>query len=760
MNSLNKPPPAMVGRWHVTQPAESPAKRRSDARPSAPTATMKRKDSSQLPDPAPKRRPRQDPVSCDSCRRKKLKCNRQQPCESCVTRKLTCSYSPGVSVAPLSKTAAHDDNRTDCDSTQPYATDGPRISAGVPPPSAPVCQQHPQQRYSRESAATADLLEHIHMGARVPTAAPRWLRDDFDETMKRGLLSIGSPNSPSGAQSSLPMREWNASRENPATINLIHFVPTRQEATALFRYYSKYVDYLYHIIILKRAEAQINGVYECIERGSPVKLDHLALLFSIAASALYLQLSSESSPYSEICCQEFTFLTGAALIQNNHSASPTLEGLQAVMLVVHYVCNLSSHESVSALFIHGAVVSQAKSLMLHCIDSPRTREARDQSKVDPVEVEIKRRLWWDITSSEWFLGFLSGPQEWTYQIYPTHMSVNQPRNVDDEALEKNPSLASSPKSVPTDMSFTLERLKLSFVIRDIIDKIAYEQLNGLEIDYSKILELDRKIHQALSEVPEFFRLDPGSRRRFANLYKERPTLAWQRCVLQQAYYSRICRLHRQFFIRGAREPTYSYSHVICLQSARKVLEIKRIMDEEEPKFTPPSSVVWSVMHHIFMAAVILLLDVCFNWDDILGDKRKEEVLDACRILSKAQQSSCLVKEGIQAMMNILQKHWKNDKLAVPGGTQLNQPSSLVVGPAEDPTQPVIVPFEPNDKSVPVAQTWDSAPNVPTNQFADGDERQLEDVWSEFLENGYNYTFEDADWTGLLTELTSATIPCG
>lgn len=262
-------------------------------------------------------------------------------------------------------------------------------------------QQQQQPRHNRESIVTADLLENIHMGARVPTAAPRWLRDDFDETMKKGLVSMGSPSSASGAHFSLPTRDWNASRENPATVNLIRFLPTKQEAAALFRYYSRYVDYLYHIVILKRAEAQINGVYECTERGSPVNLGHLALLFSIAASALYMQLSSESSPYSEICCQEFTFLTGAALIQNNQAASPTIEGLQATMIVAHYSCNLSSHASVSALFVHGAIVSQAKSLMLHCVDSPRFRDEREQNGADAGDVEIKRRLWWDITSNEW-----------------------------------------------------------------------------------------------------------------------------------------------------------------------------------------------------------------------------------------------------------------------------------------------------------------------------------------------------------------------
>lgn len=35
-------------------------------------------------------RPRQEPVSCQSCRVKKLKCNRQQPCSNCLARGITC----------------------------------------------------------------------------------------------------------------------------------------------------------------------------------------------------------------------------------------------------------------------------------------------------------------------------------------------------------------------------------------------------------------------------------------------------------------------------------------------------------------------------------------------------------------------------------------------------------------------------------------------------------------------------------------------
>lgn len=338
------------------------------------------------------------------------------------------------------------------------------------------------------------------------------------------------------------------------------------------------------------------------------------------------------------------------------------------------------------------------------------------------------------------LGFLSGPQECTYLIHPDHMNVQEPANMDDEFTGSDGNYA-LPMSTPTTMSFTLQRLKLAVACREMVDATAYEHLRGREVSYEKTLQLDRKIRQAYSEFPEFFRLDLSSRRRYAALYQERPAIAWQRLLLQQACHSRLCRLHRQYLIRGARDPAYSYSHIVCLQSARKVLETKRIMDNDEPRFTPPSSVVWSVMHHVFMAAVVLLMDVCFNWDDILAEKRKEEVLDACRMLSKAQQSSSTVREGIDAMMSVLQKHWKTGKQTGPlAASPLIHPMTL------DPTME--------------ASAVDAKQFVNARGAGDDNEKHLEDIWTEMLDSSGDLTFGTPDWTGLLTELTNATVPCG
>lgn len=40
-------------------------------------------------------RPRQDPVSCESCRRRKQKCSREQPCSNCASRGVECVFVGG-----------------------------------------------------------------------------------------------------------------------------------------------------------------------------------------------------------------------------------------------------------------------------------------------------------------------------------------------------------------------------------------------------------------------------------------------------------------------------------------------------------------------------------------------------------------------------------------------------------------------------------------------------------------------------------------
>lgn len=314
------------------------------------------------------------------------------------------------------------------------------------------------------------------------------------------------------------------------------------------------------------------------------------------------------------------------------------------------------------------------------------------------------------------------------------------------------------------MSYFIVRLKLSEFCREVTDYTCRERLHETDVPYSKIMELDRKWHQYYAGVPEFFRMDSVNRNKYAPLYKDSPQFAWQRLMSQQGYHTRLARLHRSYFIRGAREPSYSYSHIVCLNSARRVIEMKRLMDAEYPT-TPSISLSWTIIHHEFMAAVVLLMDFCFNRDDILAERRKEEVIEACRMLDKAQRGSKYVREGINALMDVLRGHWVPVTVMPPSSSHSQQQQNATSfetheiesgASGQKRIEGVPPPPPPTTTSAPypLSSSLDAVSEAPfsdTSGATDGT-LDLENLWSEFLDNSAMMASDPDDWMGLLSDL--------
>ncbi|KAM0723561.1 hypothetical protein Q7P37_000548 [Cladosporium fusiforme] len=720
-----------------------------------------------------KKAPRQDPVSCQTCRKRKLKCDRETPCGSCSARKLECIYSSSrnsvVPPSPVSrKTKATEVQYLDTPaptdvSNRPCSTNpgSPRPSTEPPGHNSNVLPE-PYVSSSTlnsdclttnaqpcdESVATVERLETIVMGHWIPNAVPVVLRAGPASFSQPRFLSEDH-SSTKDLHASLIGKNRSILDENPSHVHLPSYLPPWAEAMCMLQYYFNNLDFQYHVMIPSRTERQIQGIYDAVNRQECIDLGHTALLFSIVASTVYYKLQSGPLEYAVSCSQAAAFLAGAALMQSDYIAYPTLEGLQASMVIGHYLSNTSLPSSVSSMFVHRLFINQAINMKLHLIDCPRSANEHGPESHEKVTIELKRRMWWDLVSYDWLLSYLSGPQQWTYSVSPHQMNVNLPLNIEDSEIGKTDTGA--PISTPTIMTYSLYRLNLAIISREIADSYAHHVLHGQELPYEKILELDRKLRDSMNALPEFFRFGQKAQREYAALYRERPALAWQRSMLVLGYHFRFCRLHRRYFVRGAKEPKYSYSHVICLQSARTVLEIKRTMDEEQPVLTPSSSLIWSVMHHVFMAAVILLVDLCFNWEDVLAEKRKEEVLAACRLLTRARQSSDVAHRAVDAMMEILQKHWKQNKGAGHVAADLRSSTQTGVRNPEDTTSKPPHHAVDDPKSITHVLNFGVAQPAPFDA-------PLEDLWTDMLDGTANSSFGTPDWTDLLTELTNAPFP--
>lgn len=326
-------------------------------------------------DDSKKRTPRQDPVSCQSCRKKKLKCDRQQPCSNCRSRRIMCSYA----VAHVAHQYAHPPV------TPPTtATDSP-LSAGnnitiTAQPQIYRTQGIPSSQETTEQERTTDWLENIMMAPRIPDALPISIKTKLITT-KHSAVSV---------------------------TNLTSFLPRETEALAQFNYYVDYVGYLYHMIVPNHVEFQIHAIYQNMHdaASAAVDLNHLALLFSILASAYYFQnlgTDSASAKQVEKRCHEYITLITAALTQSDYMNYPTVEGLQAALVVVHFLPNHGQDTSARALFHMGSLVSQCRQMGLFQIDSAPNKDFRKTNGFNPADVELKRRLAWLVASSDWYV---------------------------------------------------------------------------------------------------------------------------------------------------------------------------------------------------------------------------------------------------------------------------------------------------------------------------------------------------------------------
>ncbi|KAE8317925.1 hypothetical protein BDV41DRAFT_561102 [Aspergillus transmontanensis] len=350
----------------------------------------------------------------------------------------------------------------------------------------------------------------------------------------------------------------------------------------------------------------------------------------------------------------FTVYTRLAISILDHPQpmEPSTTALVAMATLSHMAGNSDSYPYKLPL-IRFRCFTMARAMQIHRLDTPKSHELRELNGYNPIELEVQRRIWWNMLASDWLNSFSGGPQEGAYFIQPKHMMVNYPTNTDDEFITPTGILQDRPLSQPSSLSAFIYRVKLATLCREVVDAMPSIWLEAQEPDYETILALDRKFQNFLSELPTFFKLDPDSIEKSKKICEERPYIPVQRISLHFSLHTRLCRLHRPYHLEGVTNPKYSYSHRACIQSAQRVLELRRLMDDAGARIGLKPGRFWTTNQHAFLAALILATDVSFNPDAPDAEARKAKVLAAYETLEKSKEESSILVETIQKNMQTL-----------------------------------------------------------------------------------------------------------
>jgi hypothetical protein len=294
------------------------------------------------------------------------------------------------------------------------------------------------------------------------------------------------------------------------------------------------------------------------------------------------------------------------------------------------------------------------------------------------------------------------------------METSHPSNVEDDDIPTGITHVTEgaynlPLSSPTSMSYFLFRIQCATLSREVVDLLPPSYCvspgtNNNNETFNNILLLDQKYQQLLKSLPPFFqlfnRMDTNA---YNALIAEKPYLEWQRYLINFVIHTNLARLHRPFLIRGSTQPKFAYSRLQCVRSAVTVLEIRNhiIGNQSIGGFT-------YIMAHFLMAAIILAMDVCFNPDEIRASQRKQEVLQACRILEEELNTKMRPKNeaenGSSPSGHFMLKSFQKAVQSLRGVLRRKQTATTGTGTAlaevnQDPTSSVNQVNDASDKGM-------------------------------------------------------------
>ncbi|KAJ5137357.1 hypothetical protein N7526_003590 [Penicillium atrosanguineum] len=538
-------------------------------------------------------------------------------------------------------------------------------------------------------------------------------------------------------------------------------LPPLRQAKHLFDNFAKVLQPTFGVLHIPSTRILMDRTYQCFLEGEEPPAADLMLLFAVFAGAALvwtpqlLEKLNATQWEAKSAFMAYARLALAILDHPRQILKPSTTALVAIGTMAHLLMNTDGFPLKVHVLRHRCLL-MSKDLGIHRLDTAKSREERRLKGCDMIEVEVQRRLWWCMVASDWLLSFSGGPQEGAYTFQPKHMKVDLPSNTDDEFITSTEVKQNLPLSVPTNISAFFFRVKSSELCREVIDALPSILLDSQEPKYDNILQLDKRFHDLVDSVPTFFKLDHDSIEQSRAICKERPHIAWQRIGLHFSIHTRLCRLHRPYHLEGVTNPKYAYSHSVCIRSAYKILELRHAMDEVDSEVGLKPARFWTVMHHVFFAALILAMDVSFNPQAPDADARKAKVLAAYATLEKSKQESMNLMEGIQKNLQTLMSTLHKQRSQTGSGPDVSHEELLSSHTASGLGVSQIVHAGENSGFVQPSSTVTGDSALGFALIDDIGEESWEHLWSEFVAVApdleapqWNALLDDVDFTSQL-----------
>lgn len=361
-----------------------------------------------------------------------------------------------------------------------------------------------------------------------------------------------------------------------------------------------------------------------------------------------------------------------------------------------------------------------------------------------------------------------GGAQGVYQCHLRQMVVKKPLHINDEQLIDGMAFIEQPLSQPTVMSYSLQRIRLSEISRNIVDRtpLIMARAGGPSLDV--VMDIDTELQLLTNDIPAFFSM---SKQDLTEIYQldssQAAKIAHQGYMFHSLLYAQRCKLHFPYYSRGFVDSACAASRDICLQSARIIIRTTS-QSETSELCTATRFKFLGLLLGVFMASIVVLIDLCLNRASPQQNEQRGELADAFKILEEARHESETAAKFLNSLMHVLRKH----KVSPPKTTG-EQPLKPGIGYGQLPTavdgeaaicnaptnqqygEPAMVPMPMASSSV-LRNDEFSSTNMASDGFANGDE--LSSYFNEFAQNfEQGIDVGSIDWNDVLSGLDTSLI---
>ena len=358
---------------------------------------------------------RADPVSCQSCRAKKLRCNRVQPCSNCTSRRITCIF-----IVPP------DLRRTDFPTDAAILGRLERLESLVLPIHVSPDVQLAKTSFTSGTEKTGllnvssevdqdfELLDHIEPreDSLVSLIAVYCKESSHIEQVSASFSSTFAIHSTHNILQTRFNSEHSVPGSNTISsdfhLNISNsttaIFPPYDAALSLLQSYESNVDHVCRILHLPTMRSLLRSFYLRLNQGETVPLGQAAMLLAMFALAAYFYQPSRDSPVARSqretveLAKFWSNCTLNVLDETRRQTQATLEDIQAHLLMTYVTYHLDG-PSRRGRDLAGSAASIAKELKLHRLDADGNAKTSQTRQV--IDLEIKRRIFWHIVATDW-----------------------------------------------------------------------------------------------------------------------------------------------------------------------------------------------------------------------------------------------------------------------------------------------------------------------------------------------------------------------